>query len=81
MKCLVISQRNGLMRISSFTAGKFEVETARSADFEMMNELRKCAVMDDLHRRSIAPLKLSAALKARLPSACCTSPLMAERQN
>ena len=65
MKYLVIS-RSGMMRISRFTAERFEVETARSADFEL--ETRKTEVMDDLHGRSIAPLRLSAALRARLPS-------------
>lgn len=65
MKCLMISPRNGMVRISRFTTEKFEVQTRRSADFELMNETE---AMDDLLGRSIAPLRLSAALRARLPS-------------
>jgi hypothetical protein len=55
-----------MMRISRFTAERFEVDTVRSADFEL--ETLKTEAMDDLHGRSIAPLRLSAALRARLPS-------------
>ena len=66
MKCLVISPRTGMMRISRFTTEKFEVETARSVDFDLINETRETEAMDDLHGRSIAPLRLSAALGAAL---------------
>lgn len=56
------------MRITRFSAEKLEAETARSADFELMNETRTTEEMDDLLGRSIAPLQLSAALRARLHS-------------
>ena len=68
MKCLVISPTTGTMRISRFTTDNFEDETARSADFDLINETHETEAMNDLHGRSIAPLRLSAALRARLPS-------------
>jgi hypothetical protein len=68
MKCLVISPGKGIVRISRFTSEQFAVEKTRSAGFEAVKETRQCTVMDDLHRRTIAPLELSAALRARLPS-------------
>jgi hypothetical protein len=57
-----------MMRISRFTAEKFESETARFADFKLMIETRKTSATDDPRCRSIAPLRLNAALRARLPS-------------
>lgn len=84
MKCLVISPKNGTVRISRFRLNEFEVTPVQEASVHPIfpprgSRMEDCE-MKDLRRRETAPLELSAGLRARL-SACSPAPWMAERQN
>lgn len=84
MKSFVISPRTGTVRISRFSVSRFDVAPVQEAN--PMPQRRKgqiagCELSDDLRRRETAPFELSAALRARLRSACSANALMAGRQN
>ena len=62
MKCLLISPRNGVIRISRFTAADLQPSDAEPPAFSKERDVR----FGDLDQRCAAPLQLSKALQARL---------------
>ena len=62
MKCLLISPKNGTIRISRFTAADIQ------PSIEFPPQCRAVEAFQDLDRRCVAPLRLSKALQARLAS-------------
>jgi len=74
MKCLVISPKNGTVRISRFSsdsrAGRVRAAKVPSA-----------VLCDNLQRRNTEPLELSPELQARLASLSRQRALHVQRQN
>ena len=69
MKCLIISPKNGVVRISRFRAENFEATRIASPPPGNESESANCAKFRDLNSRRNAPFCLSDSLRARLCSA------------